>query len=235
MNVAAIMPCRGRAEQTVSNVKRLLATAGYEDWRLVLVCDGDRNVYNTLRRELPDVTVGGVQVAQGYWRCLDQGMRQQAPEATHLVNLANDLLPGMHWLRRAVAAYEQTFGTGDGMIGFNGDSHEVGHSCHFLISRSLLDRYGGWPVWYQHNFGDTELCQRAIADGVYAKAPWALLFHDHPFFGGQDDAIYAEGRATAQRDEQLYKERRRQGWPSVIGSASSGASISRTAESGGAR
>jgi hypothetical protein len=217
MNVAAIMPCRGRAEQTVANVRRLLVTAGYDDWTLWCVVS---NIHDSgLGSAIDEATEHRARVAWlpefSYWHALRYVCKQIDTDATHLINLANDLLPGMHWLRRAVAAYQQTFGTGDGMIGFNGDSHEVGHSCHFLISRGLLDRYGGWPVWYQHNFGDTELCQRAIADGVYAKAPWALLFHDHPYFGGQDDAVYAEGRATAQRDEQLYNQRRRQGWPAI--------------------
>lgn len=99
------------------------------------------------------------------------------------------------------------------MLGFNDGHHELMHSCHFLISRALLDRYGGWPTWYDHNYGDTEICQRAIADGVYAKAPWAVLYHDHPYFGGTDDAVYAEGRAQVERDRQLYEQRRRAGWP----------------------
>jgi hypothetical protein len=75
--------------------------------------------------------------------------------------------------------------------------------------------YGGWPVWYDHNFGDTELCQRAIGDGLYVKAPWATLFHDHPYFGGTDDAVYAEGRAQSDRDHAIYEDRRRRGWPTI--------------------
>lgn len=218
MNIAAILPCRGRAEQTVANVKRLLATAGYDrgPGRNTLIAVGGADESRMLAKLGLIERVGIVRSDTprlSYWQALQLVTRQT--DATHLVNLANDLLPGMHWLRRAVDAYRQAFGDGPGLLGFNGDSHEVGHSCHFLIDRRLLERYGGWPVWYDHNFGDTELCQRAIADGFYAKAPWALLFHDHPYFGGQDDAIYAEGRAQAGRDEQLYHERRRAGWPSV--------------------
>lgn len=221
MNVAAIMPCRGRAEQTVANVKRLLATAGYGDWHLYLT--GVKNevdaIWSGLDRngtEAWRLGNAGVKIERlTYWQALDIVTNQT--DHPFLVNLANDLLPGMHWLRRAVDAYRFQFGLNpiDGMIGFNGDSHTVEHSCHFLISRGLLDRYGGWPTWYKHNFGDTELCQRAIADRCYAKAPWAILYHDHPFFGGQDDAVYTEGRATAHQDERLFKERRRQGWPPI--------------------
>ena len=133
-------------------------------------------------------------------------------DAPLLCNLANDLLPGQHWLARAVAAYTHEFGDGPGLLGFNDGHHEVGHSCHFLISRSLLDDYGGWPVWYDHNYGDTELCQRAIADGLYAKAPWATLFHDHPYFGGDDDSVYAEGRARAEQDHVTYERRKANRW-----------------------
>ena len=212
MNVAAIMPCRGRAEQTVRNVKRLLATAGYSDWALLCVVDDDHDTAAMLMHELHDrVGIHSIAPRQGYWGCLTS---LELPGATHFVNLANDLLPGQHWLGRAVAAYQFTFGDGPGLLGFNDGHHETEHSCHFLISRTLLDDYGGWPVHYDHNYGDTELCQRAIADGLYAKAPWAMLFHDHPYFGGDDDAVYAEGRAKAEQDRLLYEQRKVNGWRS---------------------
>lgn len=208
------MPCRGRAEQTVENVRRLLATACYEDWRLICVCDGDREVYDLIRRELPDVTVGGSQRPQGYWRCLQQGMQQV--NATHLINLANDLWACDDWLRLAVAEYQQRFGSGDGLLGFAGDGHPPQHSCHFLISRALLDKYGDWPIWYQHNFGDRELCARAQADGLYAKSERAWLEHCHPMLGrAPDDAVYQEARAAYQQDQALFIARRAAGWPRV--------------------
>lgn len=210
IHIAAILPCRGRAKQTVANVRRLLATAEHS-FELLCGCDGDNAVY----AELLTLPVAAATWPEriGYWHTLERMTART--NATHLIGLANDLVPGQAWLRRAVEGYQHIFGDSPGLLGFNGDSHGVEHSCHFLIARSLLDRYGGWPVWYDHNFGDTELCQRAIADGLYAKAPWAILFHDHPYFGGQDDAVYAEGRAQANRDQRLYEERRRLGWPSV--------------------
>ncbi len=208
------MPCRGRPEQTVTNVRRLLATAGYEDWKLICI-GGDAE-----RETLIACSQVGAKVRHvldmprlTYWQAL--AFETEHTDAPLLCNLANDLIPGMHWLNRAVTAYQHAFGSGDGMIGFNGDSHEAGHSCHFLISRGLLERYGGWPTHYDHNYGDTELCQRAIADRCYGKAPWALLFHDHPYFGGQDDSVYAEGRAREARDRALFEERKRLGWPAV--------------------
>jgi hypothetical protein len=211
--IAAIMPCRGRAEQTVTNLRRMIATAGPVEYQLICVVDRDPVVLRSLADA--DLPVWSIKSARpGYWHALKQAT-DYWPEFAFVANLANDLLPGQYWLTRAFAAYRQTFGDGPGMIGFNDGHHEVDHSCHMLISRSLLERYGGWPVWYNHTYGDTELCARAIEDGVYAKAPWATLFHDHPYFGGQDDGVYAEGRAGVDRDARLYVERRQAGWPLI--------------------
>lgn len=208
MDVAAIMPCRGRAKQTVMNVRRLLATAGDVAWHLILVSDGDDSapVMSGTSRLISNTQIG-------YWRCL--GYATATTDAPLLINLANDLIPGRHWLARGVAAYRARFGDGDGLMGFNDGLHGPEHSSHFLISRALLERYGGWPVWYQHNFGDTELCRRAQQDECYGKAPWAVLFHDHLENGAADDSVYQEGRASYERDARLFEERRRGGWPIV--------------------
>jgi GT2 family glycosyltransferase len=208
------MPCRGRAEQTVANVRRLLATAGTVEWELVCIDDGDPHVREALTNADLPIRILGSPGRRGYWHALNAGM--YAYPAPLLCGLANDLLPGQHWLQRAVAAFDQEFGGGPGLLGFNDGHHQVEHSPHFLISRSLLDRYGGWPVHYDHNYGDTELCQRAIADGLYAKAPWAVLYHNHPYFGGADDSVYAEGRARSDRDLKLFNERKASGWPRVF-------------------
>lgn len=223
MNVAAIMPCRGRAAQTLANVRRLLATAGMAhgvDWTLYLVGGQDEHALITeIAGTIAQHDQHSIAIATStalrlpYWEALAHVT--QATTAPLICNLANDLLPGQHWLRRAVQSHAETFGAGVGLLGFNGDSHGVEHSCHFLISRALLTRYGGWPIWYDHAYGDTELCARAIADGVYAKAPWALLYHDHPYFGGADDATYAEGRAQLARDAAQFAARKAAGWPAI--------------------
>lgn len=212
MQVTAILPVRGRADQTIATIKRLLATADYDDWTLIAV--GGHDERETLMRVSTETRVPTwcvlVEPRLTYWQSLHEVT--QAKVRTGLIcNLASDLIPGASWLRRGVEAYQGAFKDG-GLLGFNGDSHKADHSCHFLIGYELLQQLGGWPVWYDHNFGDTELCARTQELGVYAKAPWALLFHDHPYFGGQDDEVYAEGRKQLSRDEQLFVERRRRGW-----------------------
>lgn len=222
--ITAILPCRGRPEQTARNVGRLLATAGLvygEAWELRLLGGADEGA---MLAQIASETAGatGHSIIIGtsaaprltYWQAMALGtLDSQAPL---ICNLANDLLPGQHWLRRGLDAYEAVFGPNDGLLGFNDGHHLLEHSCHFLVSRTLLASLGGWPVWYDHNYGDTELCRRTAELDAYAKAPWAVLYHDHPYFGGADDATYAEGRAQAMRDGQLFNERRRAGWPRVV-------------------
>jgi hypothetical protein len=216
MDIAAMMPCRGRPEQTVANVRRLLATAGHP-FQLICMVDRDKAVFDALlaAKTGAHVMMQTQEDMRGYWWALANATHNT--DAAHLVNLANDLLPGRNWLARGVAAYKARFGSmaAPGLMGFNDGLHGPEHSSHFLISRGLLERCGGWPTWYSHNFGDTELCRRAQADGCYGKAAWAVLFHDHLENGRADDAVYQEGRATYERDAKLFEARRKAGWPPV--------------------
>lgn len=212
MDVAAILPCRGRTEQTIRNVQRLLATAGDVDWHLYLI-----GSIGEMWFQFPEYAhVHTLSVANNplsYWQAL-----QHVTDMTDtllIANLANDLLPGRHWLARGVAAYQARYGRLNGVMGFNDGLHGPEHSSHFLISRNLLAQYGGWPIWYRHNFGDTELCARARQDGRYGKAPWAVLYHDHLESGAPDDAVYQEGRAHYDQDAALFESRRRAGWPNI--------------------
>lgn len=226
--ILAIMPCRGRAQQTVENVQALLKTAGgFIGWRLVLVIDNDQAAWDALNGagllDHEDVQAHWLhppehQHASGYWRCLQHATDYRYNTGIDLIlNLANDLYPTEPgWLDRLYGAYRQRFGDGPGLMGLGGDGHGPGHSCHFLIHRKLLDRYGRWPTHYRHNYGDTELCQRAIEDGLYGKATRAVLEHRHPIRGtAQDDEVYRLGRQRLAEDEALFHQRRAAGWPPV--------------------
>ena len=211
--IAAIMPVRGRLEQTARNVARLIATAGPIEWRLT--CIGGEDETDVLKACME----AGAKVRHilkprlTYWEAMDE--ETKLTDQPFIVNLANDLLPGRHWLSRAFAEYRCCFGPTDGLLGFNDCIHDEGLSPHFLISRALLTRLGGWPVWYRHEYGDAEMCVRAQSLGAYSKAPWASLYHDHPITGAGNDGIYSEGQASRERDGRLFSERRRLGWPRV--------------------
>lgn len=210
--IAAIMPCRGRPEQTIANVKRLLATAGRVEWKLYCVVS---NIHSPkgMPAALEEAGAGLAWLPEfTYWQGLAFVTNRIEQEAPLLCGLANDLLPGRDWLARGLAAYRARFGDGDGLMGFNDGVHGPELSPHFLISRVLLERYGGWPVRYKHAYGDTELCLRAQQDGLYGKAPWACLYHNHPFLGAENDSVYDEGMASLGEDRTLFYQRRGQGW-----------------------
>jgi hypothetical protein len=208
--ISAIMPCRGRTEQTIDCIKRLLAMAGRVEWQLIAICDGDLASHTALAQAGLPIRLLQSTERHGYWPSINAAtVTYPAPL---LVNLANDLLPGRDWLARGYAAYRNRFGEGDGLMGFNDGLHGPHLSPHFLISRGLLDRYGGWPIHYQHTHGDVELCLRAQQDQRYGKAPWAVLYHNHPYLGAETDGVYAEGEASIDADYTLFHQRRERGW-----------------------
>ena len=126
--------------------------------------------------------------------------------------MANDVYAEPQWLRYALEDYAALLPDG-GLLGFGGDGHAPTHACHFLIGRTILEAWGGWPVWYHHTYGDTELCQRAHESRCYAKSERAILEHRHPIVtGAPDDAVYAAGRAEWAKDEALYYDRLARGW-----------------------
>lgn len=213
--VTAIMPCRGRAPQTIAAIEHLQATAG-EAFELICVVDDDPEVASAIDRLGSFARVIRLKQRGGYWNALRVGTN--ASHGRHIVNLANDILPGHRWLARAREVFHEKFGNGEGLVGLNDGLHGEDHSCHFLIDRSYLMRLGGWPTWYDHNYGDTELCARARQEGRYAKAPWAVLYHHHWAQLGRKlfDRVYAEGAASSDVDQRLFGLRQAAGWPDPV-------------------
>lgn len=216
-HVVAILPCRGREEQTRECVRRLLATVNIPhdtNWKLVLVSGTeDEQIVTSIANEFNVYGLVEQEERLSYWTALQRASTDY--KGTHYAMLANDLIPAVNWLSQAMNKLLSVFPDGNGIVGFNGDGHGDSHSAHFIISQQLLDQFGGWPVWYNHNFGDTEFCIRAQEMGRYVKAPYAILFHNHPWISGQDDdEVYQAGRLRFRADEELFRIRRMQQWKS---------------------
>lgn len=214
MLVMAVIPCRGRKDKTLEVIERLKYTDNIP-FRIVTVSgQEDRDIVEATK-SLGAEGIISYKPKLSYWEALQLATDTITSEPI-IANLSNDLKPANNWLRNALVAYDKKIGrTNFGIVGFNGDGHGTGDSCHFLIHRELLKRYGGWPVWYNHNYGDAELCERANADRVFFKEPYAILFHDHPYFRGEeyDDEVYKEGRKKLKQDEELYLKRKAANWP----------------------
>ena len=218
LDVAVILPCKGRHEQTIRNAARLKSQAAWKaEWWAISGPEDARLVnYLQAEQEWKPLTVDP---APTYWQALKLASEYiVAKRAENLIApplfcaVANDLIPSPHWLKRGMDAYAARFGTEPGLMGFNGDGYGFDHSCHMLIHRDLLAQLGGWPVWYRHNYGDTELCLRAQQLDRYGKAPYAVLYHDHwRFGGGERDEVYAAGDATFDQDRVTFEQRRAEG------------------------
>lgn len=211
--VAVILSCYGRHEQTLEYAQRMVRKAGAVDalWLAVGGADEEATIDALVgTRKWTGMVVGYV-ARLTYWQAL--AAATAASTAPILCAVANDVWAGDDWLQRGLGAYHERFPDGEGLMGFAGDGHPVGHSCHFLIGRQLLAHLGGWPVHYCHNFGDTELCIRAQALGRYGKATRAVLEHKHVWAGkADDDAVYAAGRERWAEDEALFRARQVRGW-----------------------
>lgn len=210
--VAVILPCYGRHEQTLSYAARMVAAAGAVDAAFYAV--GGQAQHATVHALVETFEWIGVPAAYenlSYWHALDLTCTLSTEPIVCAV--ANDLWAGDRWLELGLAAYRERFEDGEGLMGFAGDGHPAAHSCHFLIGRRLLAALGGWPVHYRHNYGDTELCLRAQAMGRYGKATRAILEHRHPMLStAPDDEVYAAGRANWAEDQALFEQRRAGGW-----------------------
>ena len=209
--VSVLLPVRGRPIETSALFPRLVATA-QAPYELAVVVDADRELYQLLRPQL-GARVTFNRTRQGYWKCLRQAAR--VTDGEFVVTLANDLLPGAGWLKRALDAHQMTFGQGEGLIGFNDGIHFGEHAAHFLVNRALLKRWYGddyFPVCYGHNFGDVEISLRALEEGKFAVANFAVMFHNHWFNGAVKDVVYDEGYASNEQDRQIFLGRHNHNW-----------------------
>lgn len=204
---------RGRHPETLALFPRLTSTAGLP-YDLSVIVDDDAALYQKLKPHLGDL-VRLTKYRQGYWKCLRDAAR--LTDGKFIVTLANDLLPGAFWLKRAMDAHQATFGDGEGLIGFNDGIHFGEHAAHWLINRSMLRRWYGddyFPLCYDHNYGDVEVCIRAQEEGRLAIANFAVLFHNHYFVGQTKDDVYKEGEARNLDDRQIFFKRKAQQWNS---------------------
>lgn len=219
--IGAIMPVKGRPDQTLYVINRLIRMSGLDDdaWRLVLVVDDDPALRTALSGQSLGANVMMVATAQrvGYWRAFGGGilhaMKSAPSPITHVCNLANDLLPGAHWLRRMQSFAEENNQTG--LTAFNDGIHAGDHAAHFYVN---VDTLGRWypraysPYMYDHMYGDAELTARAKAEGIFAAQPWAVLYHNHVYLGARNDEIYALGHQRIDTDKALFEARKAQGW-----------------------
>lgn len=218
--ILAILPARGRVAETVALIPRLLATAGDVSWRLIVVTDADPDLGSALRFDVPrhpNLALMHLRERLGYWRILSLVTRQaiaQGAQINYMCGLANDLLPGHDWLKRAHDVALAHSSRGGPLVAFN-DGIRSDHAAHCLMSTWLAHRWYGdlyWPAMYDHLWADNELTERAKQEGRFVSAPYAVLYHNHFLTGQPMDAVYQLSHKHETADRLTYDRRRRNSW-----------------------
>jgi GT2 family glycosyltransferase len=215
-SIAVIMPIYNRVDQAISALARLRLTAGVACRFIAVGGSGQTENLKQIVGADRDVIAltSSTRARLTYWEALQYATAKLPtllPETALIATVASDVLPAMHWLKRAYTWHQEHMHD-DYMIGFNGDGWAEQHACHFMLSVPRLHSLGGWPTWYDHNYGDTELCHRANELKRFYKHPWAILYHDHPVHGGASDSTYTRGNDQFARDAQLFEYRRNRQW-----------------------
>jgi hypothetical protein len=204
---AVVLPVYGREHQSVGAIKQLMATALYDASWHVISGLADAHTINMMPNHCRKIVATADSLT--YWQALAL-TTQRLDDDVYVVNVASDLLGVNGWLRRAAEYLQVNPNT---VFGFNGDGYAQEHACHFAIQMSRIRQYGGWPQWYYHNFGDTEIIQRAISDGIFHKDAWSILFHNHPFIAAaENDDVYNHGQSNFERDMRLFEQRQAAKW-----------------------
>lgn len=205
--IAVVMPVHGRPEQSITTIQQLITTARYDADFVAASGVNDGATLAGMPRSVKRLMSPSPVLT--YWQALHYATEKYSDD-TYIVNVANDVLGVTGWLLRA-AEYVQL--NPHAVFGFNGDGYTVEHACHFCISMKRIRQTGGWPQWYFHNFGDTEIVTRAIEDGIFHKDAWAILFHNHPQVAASAyDDVYLSGNKHFERDMKLFQQRRQGKW-----------------------
>ena len=208
-SVYVVMPVRGRKEQSVDAMRRLIGTASYAATYLAVAGLEDYDTVTAVGQVAGCASVVVNAPVASYWQGLKRAT-DALPDNALIATVANDVLPCINWLTNAVDHYNAD---SDNIVGFNGDGYDDKHACHFLISMKRVRSYGGWPVWYYHNFGDTEFVTRARQVGKFVKPPYAILFHNHPAVSrARPDDVYELGQQRFHLDKQLFELRKDSQW-----------------------
>lgn len=141
--------------------------------------------------------------------------------------LGDDTLPQKGFLLNALRAMKRLPDEW-GLVGLNDFAHDGDKtfSTHWVASKKLLPYLGGefFCTQYIHCYCDLELTDRCRELGRYTWAKDAQLLHEHPMLDypgaglnpkTDDDYKRVYAPQNKIRDLQVYKKRKRAGWPNA--------------------
>lgn len=217
MSVAALIPVLRRPERVAPLAESFRLTAGEAD-RLMFLCSLDDLA------ELEAVVSAGHTPQIVSWkpgradwaRKINWGFRRAVSLGFEWMLLgADDVRFHPGWIEAALTAHAETGACVIGTNDLGNPTVKRGlHSCHPLVHRDYLgcgtidEDAKVVTEAYHHNFVDAELVATAKAWNTWAFAVDAVVEHLHwAWRKGEDDEVYALGRARYREDERLFRER----------------------------
>lgn len=209
MRVAVLLPTRGRVQQAVNCIDRLLDTAPVD---VFLVTEDPAEKF----LGLPDQAgVHFLSCSDGMWATQKWNMALKAAARWDAFVLgADDLVFGDGWLDETMKLVERGFGC----VSFNDfvtDGNQLG--THYLMTKSFITDFNGGVMVCPHYRSwclDVETTERAKRAGAYAWASQAMVEHRHVHFKKSSmDATYQRGYLSHQYDQMILAVRQRAGWP----------------------
>lgn len=120
--------------------------------------------------------------------------------------LGDDVVVQAGWLKTIQDHFFAQFPYGDGVVQPLDEIHGGKLAVHPFLHTKTLHRYGCWK--YIHSFFDTELTERAKADGKYLYVPEAKVEHRHWINGkAEKDGTYTLTDESFQKDLEIFKRR----------------------------
>lgn len=220
-HVAVLLPTRRRAAQMKERVSALLkqdVPAGVTLAIYLSIEETDKATLDAAKKLTPKGRVHIVgrepdtTAVEGWNAAYAAAM---ADGATWFVLGADDVIWHEGWLAEALRVAEETCAA---VIGLNDGHTRLDHyGAHYMVRREFTVReLGGYmaPPMYQSWWFDREVCEKAIALGLYAAAPGAMAEHTHPDWGTAEmDDTYRAAWHLHDQDRLTYKLRKLDGFP----------------------
>ena len=194
-----IIPTHSRKEKLINCIKSIKENIviGESYYEILIGVDGNKNYYEELLKELPDV-VPGMNVKIKLFEnkstvpyiveCL-----VDASTCDNICFLGDDTEPKMGFLIHALKTSNN-----ENLVCFNDHVHEGRECQHWLAPKSLREKLGGefFHVGYNHVGCDNELKIKCEKLGLFRFDKNAIVFHQHFI-----KDICSDKKRVAEKDE----------------------------------
>ena len=201
--IVGLLASRGNPIKALETSLRLSSLAGFPYGTLILYDNQDENFWKNIN--VPKMNFWKMPEELNVTQCHQYALKKLiTTNATHILLLTDDLLPGLNWLRILV----ETSLTGV-VLANTGTGDYLGFSAGLCEIQFLKDMYGDelWPTCYKHYYADAEIGFLARANNKHYYQPNSVLYHVDYELGFRAPPS-GERLVGKLKDEELFNDRR---------------------------